>query len=139
PRTAEPRASVPAKPVHAAAGRRRRRHRPRMRTAPGHRRGPAALQELNPRSLREGAIRIVADERSVSRQSPGSLPACPMAHAGGNPVTARESFDFTLKENRAERVQTVNGGARRGRFAKIAEVRATGRAAIRLAAPVLPD
>ena len=55
------------------------------------------------------AIRPATDEHSP--RSSGSCPACPLPLLA---VTAmrqrnRESHDFTLKRNRAERVQIVNG------------------------------
>ena len=89
-----------------------------------------------PQGIRQFLARA-ADARSSG--SSGSCPACPFASAGCHRHSAsgsvagraRESDDFTLKRNRAERVQIVNGVRRLGRL-QVRARRPAGRLAQRL-------
>ena len=100
-----------------------RQARVRAATAPAVRRRRAGNGAMAPMAARNPPIpACTADAHSPG--SSGSCPACPFASAGcrslasplPSPVCwrrkgrgrARESHDFTLKRNRAERVQIVN-------------------------------
>src|SRR6185295_4017022 len=62
------------------------------------------------RGRRRRGIRLATDENAASRSPPGLTPAFRLAPEmqAASATPRRESFDFTPKANRTERVQTVN-------------------------------